>query len=739
MFNDVAIQASSCQIVSYKGPAGLHNEPSVILRLIREGMREARMNRESTRVACKVLVNNSIRAVLQTGSWTVRSRLVMQFRAGSEGSLQRTSKILLLCFFALGHLWYQQTAATAQSTDVVTTHNALRLTPVRTESPRATFETLLSVRDQLEEAIGRYHSKRSSEFLQHIVAMKAQLSSLIDLSAVPRATRNERGTETAMYILDILGRIDLPDPESIPDLEAVSDEIAPVSWRIPNSPLRIIGLNEGARQGEFLFSQLTVSVAPRFFQSLEDLPLRSRPDFDSWNAMDREITGPLIPIWLVNAVPDNMHGLWLDTPAWKLVLVSILAAVVLIVAVVIFRILRRIRPQTNLGRLRLQLLMPIAVLFALKLLIPIMTREINLSGQASDLGDFIRTTLDYLAWAWLFWVAIRAVFEVFIGSPKIQDESFDANMLRLISRIVGTFGVILLLAYGGQDLGLPVMSLVAGLGIGGLAVALAIRPTLENLIGGFVLYMDKPVKVGDFCSFGGEMGTVESIGIRSTQLRARDRTLITVPNAQFADMQLINWAQCDQMLIAETIGVRYETSPDQLRYLLARIRELAHGHPRIDSNTVRVRFVGYGDSSLNIGIRIYAKTIDWNDFFAIREDVFLRICDLVVEAGTSFAFPSQTLYFGRDDGLDQTARDAALSQVNTWRRSGQLPFPHMTEEQLEELEGTVDYPPKGSPEAGREGQDGEPHAERFSGAPVEKEQGTENKKRPATENPMADR
>ena len=235
------------------------------------------------------------------------------------------------------------------------------------------------------------------------------------------------------------------------------------------------------------------------------------------------------------------------------------------------------------------------------------------------------------------------------------------------------------------------------------------------------------MRVGDFCTFGGQNGTIESIGIRSTQIRALDRTLISVPNAQFADMELINWAHCDQMLIHETIGVRYETTPDQLRFVLAGIREMLHSHPRIDPDTVRVRFAGYGDSSLNIDLRIYAKTREWNDFFAIREDVFLRIYDIVTGAGTGFAFPSQTVYLSRDDSLDETARDAAEQQVQTWRRSGRLPFPRLPEKRQESLEGTLDYPPRGSYEAGGEDLEAAVGSERLSTEQGEKEQGHNSK------------
>ena len=368
--------------------------------------------------------------------------------------------------------------------------------------------------------------------------------------------------------------------------------------------------------------------------------------------------------------------------------------------------------------------------------------QINTSGLFSSILDTVTTLIIYVSIAWLFWLGSRAFFEWIILSPRIPEESLDANLIRLLAGAIGVVGVIIILAYGGQALGLPILSLLAGLGIGGLAVALAIRPTLENLIGGVILYIDRPVRVGDFCSFGDRMGTVEAIGIRSTHIRGMDRTLVSVPNAQFADMQIVNWAKCDEMLIDETIGVRYETTADQLRYLLAQLRLMLHAHPRINSDNVRVRFCGYGDSSLNINIRVYAQTREWNDFFAIREDIFLRMYTIVEEAGSGFAFPSQTLYMGRDDGLDAESSKRAEERVKNWRKTGKLPFPRFTPERLERIDGKLDYPPKGSHEAGNEDLEAATGDERLSAEPLQSPDQTvgeeeEEKKQPLTKEEKA--
>lgn len=509
----------------------------------------------------------------------------------------------------------------------------------------------------------------------------------------------------------------MPKLDDVPDEDDFKDE-GLAHYRIPRTPIRITRITDGPREGEFLYNARTVSVAPRFFLSIEDIPLRSGLGIRSWSASLPQVTGPFIPAAVVLAMPPGMRVLWLDTPIWKIVATGAIMLVAAFLLAGLHRWLPRAEPTSRITALSWWLIRPVSILFALALLIPMINHQINTSGSFSTVIDTFTTVLIYLSAAWIFWLAARLFFEWIILSPRISDRSLDANLLRLIAGLIGVLGVTIIMAYGGQALGLPILSVLAGLGIGGLAVALAIRPTLENLIGGVILYIDKPVRVGDFCSFGERTGTVESIGIRSTQLRGLDRTLISVPNAQFADMEIVNWAQCDELLINETIGVRYETTPDQLRYLLAHLREMLHAHPRINNETVRVRFSGYGDSALNITIRVYAKTREWNDFHAIREDIFLHIYDLVTEAGTGFAFPSHTIYIGKDDGLDKATGKKAEERVNAWRRSGQLPFPRFAPEKLERINDTLDYPPKGSHELGQEDLEAAAGAEPLSAEPL---------------------
>jgi len=573
--------------------------------------------------------------------------------------------------------------------------------PVRTDSPRDTLATFLRLSDEMETAVADYLVRSTRAGAQRITLLSDQLVALIDLDAVASASRREVGIQTATYLMDIFGRITPPDLASVPDEDGLEAKGAE-SFRIPGTPIRIDLIAEGSRKGEYLFGASTVKAAPRFYRGIRHLPLTTQLDIESYIELGPRLTGPLFPAAFVQAVPETLQRLWLGTPAWKVATVLLFIMVLVLALAGINRSMVPTGPVGRLSALARRTILLLAILGATSLAVPYFLHQINVSGGFVKILETSQTVISFLAYAGLFWLGIRMLFEWVISSPRIPEEGLDANLLRLVSGVIGILGVAVILAFGGQAIGLPILSVLAGLGIGGLAVALALRPTLENLVGGVMLYIDRPVRVGDFCRFGDQTGTVEGIGIRSTKLRALDRTVISVPNAQFADMQIINWAQCDMMLIDETVDVRYETTPDQLRFLLARLREMLHAHPRIDGDTVRVRFTGYEESALRISIRVYAATREWNDFFAIREDILLRIYDIVTDAGSAFAFPSRTLYMARDDGLDADRGEVAKGTVKRWRSAGRLPFPRLPRDEIERLEGTLDYPPYGSPEASQE-------------------------------------
>jgi MscS family membrane protein len=246
------------------------------------------------------------------------------------------------------------------------------------------------------------------------------------------------------------------------------------------------------------------------------------------------------------------------------------------------------------------------------------------------------------------WRLAPVVAEAIITSPRIAPESIDAHLIRLGARLLGILGALALLAVGADRLGIPVYGIVAGLGVGGLAVALAARPTLENLIAGVNLLTDKPIQVGDKCKFGDVNGTVLSVGIRSARILAADRAVTTVPNASLERMSIVNLSKRDRTLFTATIGLRHETSRDQVRGILTELRAMLAASPRVVQDGARARFVALGASSLDLEVYAFLDTASAGEFQALREEMLLRIMEIVERYGSSFAFPSQTLYLRRD-------------------------------------------------------------------------------------------
>jgi MscS family membrane protein len=295
----------------------------------------------------------------------------------------------------------------------------------------------------------------------------------------------------------------------------------------------------------------------------------------------------------------------------------------------------------------------------------------------------------------LIWFALRVVNLLTLMVIRRLEER--GNPAARAAVPLGQRGAIALL----DGFGFDVTALVAGLGVGGIAVALAAQKSMENLFGGVTLLADRPVAVGDFCRFGERLGFVESIGLRSTRVRTLERTLVTVPNADFSTLQIENYGARDRMWYHPTLGLRYETTPDQLRHVLVGIRRLLYAHPMVDPDPARVRFVGFGAYSLDLEVFAYVRTRDFAEYLEVAEDLNLRIMDLVEASGSGFAFPSQTLYLGRDDGLDEKRAREAEEQVRAWRERRELYLPRFPERAIAELDDTLDWPPAGAPEPAR--------------------------------------
>ncbi len=194
------------------------------------------------------------------------------------------------------------------------------------------------------------------------------------------------------------------------------------------------------------------------------------------------------------------------------------------------------------------------------------------------------------------------------------------------------------------ELGFQVTSLLAGLGIGGIAVALAAQKTVENLIGSVTIGLDRPFHVGDAVLVDGVVGVVEVVGLRSTRLRTLDRTVVTIPNGRLADMRIESYAARDRWRIVTSLGLRYGTTAAQVRQVLAEVEAALRDHPAAGPDAPLVRFAEFKDSGLAIEVQGWVRAADQQEYGRIRGELYLRFMEIVEAAGTGFAFPTRTLH-----------------------------------------------------------------------------------------------
>jgi MscS family membrane protein len=229
------------------------------------------------------------------------------------------------------------------------------------------------------------------------------------------------------------------------------------------------------------------------------------------------------------------------------------------------------------------------------------------------------------------WTLLRAID---VMSTRAQRRFVARRQLGAVSmvplgrRVLKIAVVCLALVAALQNFGFNVTGIAAGLGIGGLAVALAAQKTVENLFGGFTLIADQPVRVGDFCRFGDTQGVVEDIGLRSTRIRTLDRTVVTVPNATFSAMPLENLSRRDRIPVRGTLILKPETGGSRVRDVLERLHAMLEAQPKVDRATARARFVRLGPA-IEIELFAYVLTSDWDEYLVHREQIFLAALDVV--------------------------------------------------------------------------------------------------------------
>jgi MscS family membrane protein len=447
-------------------------------------------------------------------------------------------------------------------------------------------------------------------------------SRYLDLRNLPATARTQKGAQLAEQLGQVLDSDTRFDEASLSSQPDVAEPQTVASFQIDGKmqPLQMERVTLRPGVASWMFSPSSVGVIPRLAQVASD------------STVEKYIPGPL----------ENAK--LLDTPVWRwiaLVLAAVAAWAVgriacLVVLLVIAPLWKRVTRAENLG----EFVRPVRLIVGTAVFRGLMV-WVGSSPVVRKYLEYVVSLLFLTGIAWLCMKALDLVMLYLLRTLQQGHRAFAHSVLPMAGRVSKVLisvlaGIAVLSSWGYNT-----TALLAGLGVGGVAVALAAQKTIENLFGGVAVITDRPVAVGDFCKFGDRSGTVEDIGLRSTRIRTPERTLVTVPNGAFSSMTLENLSRKDKTWFHLMLNLRRDTTPEQVRELLRTLTDIVNRTPKIEPGTYPVRFVGVGTYSLDLDIGAYFSTVDDNELAPIQEELYLAILDAVEAAGTSLAVPTQ--------------------------------------------------------------------------------------------------
>lgn len=586
-------------------------------------------------------------------------RMALRWRHSFSAHLTRALRLVLLAL-----------ALCASSAALA--GDARPLAPIPTGSPRDTLQGFLAATDALYklrtdnftsfgDSSRLYLDAYEKAVESDVLALLPHAVGALDTSKFSPVLKDTLGPESTVLLREVLDRIDLPAAADIPDSDDMK-RLGLKKWRIPDTEIDIVLIEKGPRAGQYLVSAETVRRLPEFYARVKDLPDRSPVSQALMQALQKlnpDKSGTIYDAFL-NSPAGLMHILpvrWLlGMPKWTTTRVMglalwqwfglglgfAIAALLIRAAVFVKRRWKQARRKRDAPRYY-SVLIPLVALFVTGLGLPMVFMVLRIGGETRIVLSYLVTLAACLTGAWLCIVVSGLLGEAIISSERIKTRSLDGQLFRLGGRLVGIVAAIGVLIRGADALGMPAYSVVAGLGVGGLTVALASRDAAANLLGSIFIMVEKPFRIGQMIQLSGHTGTVENVGFRSTRLRTLDNSLISIPNSTVINSTVENLSARPERRQRMVLQVTYDTPREKLDALLEGVRRLIIEHPMADTTNFHIRFNEFGESSLDILAIFHIMTEDYGQELKIREEILLAIMEVAAGLGVDFAFPTRTV------------------------------------------------------------------------------------------------
>jgi MscS family membrane protein len=518
-------------------------------------------------------------------------------------------------------------------------------------SPRATFRSyLLSMVEYV-----------SSEDAEAGEAALQQAVSCLNLAGIHASLREEQGVEAARNLKFFLDRYELVDIDELPETHEGDYYV----WRKPTARAEISLLR--VEDSIWLFSRRTIESLPQ----LLDL-VRGQ---DVVAGVEAALEAEGLAEWIRNRVPESLRSRSVYLENWQWLAIVFVVIIGLLVERIVLTLLsnwllRIIRHAARSVDFRIdkQLIRPMGIL-AMALVWSLSLAHLDLPLQATTILFFATQLMIAGSGVWAAYRMVDLAASYFTEIAKRTDTKFDDLLVPMLRRAMKIIVIAFGLLFVADNFDIDITSLLAGLGIGGIAFALAAKDTVENVFGSMTVMIDKPFEIGDWIKVGDLEGTVEDVGFRSTRIRTFYNSQITMPNSRVVSIAVDNMGRRRYRRVSTKLGVQYDTPPETIDAFCEGIREIIRLHPYTRKDMYMVYFNEYADFSLNILLYVFHETPDWPTELRERHRLFVDILRLAQRLGVQFAFPTQTIHLAPPSG-------AAIPPVNA---TGFTPVQHVAE------------------------------------------------------------
>jgi MscS family membrane protein len=480
----------------------------------------------------------------------------------------------------------------------------------------------------------------------------------IDASELPPFAQQQAAGEAAAALKEILDRVELPAWEKIPDaieIQAAGGYEKLSRWRIPDTRITIERVEEGLQKHEYLFSTGTVDRSVEYYRQMAHRPYRTDGPKTSPGFYDWYVSAPGSPFLgaIFARLPEWMQfGRTWGVANWKWPGVLVLSVVAILLMWLFYRLYfsvsRRVFQQ-SIVKYCLTLVFPIVAMLVPLAFEYLTERYLTVRSTPLYIIRFCSDLTFMLATIVVFFAASTKVAEAVIASPHVNPAGLNAQLIRITSKLIGILATVVLVIYGGQYLGIPIGTMLAGAGIGGIAIALGAQDTLKTIFATITLMADKPCRAGDRIIVGKYDGFVEDIGLRSTKIRLLDGHLVTVPNDQIANREVDNVSRRTNIRRSAEIHIPLDTPCEMVEKAVAIIREKLTDHEGMEPEfPPRVFFDEFGPEVFRIRFLYWYSPPNYWDFKAFGEKLNFEIFRAFEAEGIQFSLPFRHSFWKRD-------------------------------------------------------------------------------------------